>query len=320
MGLRLYLRGLGIGIVVTALLMGYTLGGKKELSDAEIISRAESLGMVEESKVLVQPQEKEEQDDVAADPGSAGTDTPEKDESSPIIVTGEGDLPKEPENEVTDAAKDETDKTGSDKEAGNEPEKETQEPETSREGVNGESTKELSVSGAVKGAEEPGETETSKTKSDTDNKAEADTGTKTETETGTKTGTESGTGSDTGTKTGTETSGTKSDTDNKAEADTGTKTGTGTGTDSDTGTKTGTGTGTGSDTGTKSKVITVTIKKGSDSLAAAKELERAGIIENAAAFDGYLVSKKLDRLISSGSFKIPDGASDQEIARIITGR
>ena len=275
MGLRLYLRGLGIGIVVTALLMGYTLGGKKELSDAEIISRAESLGMVEESKVLVQPQEKEEQDDVAADPGSAGTDAPEKDESSPIIVTGERDLPKESENEVTDAAKDETDNTGSDKEAGNEPEKETQEPETSGEGVNGESTKELSVSGAVKGAEEPGETETSKTKSDTDNKAEADTGT---------------------------------------------KTGTGTGTDSDTGTKTGTGTGTGSDTGTKSKVITVTIKKGSDSLAAAKELERAGIIENAAAFDGYLVSKKLDRLISSGSFKIPDGASDQEIARIITGR
>ena len=275
MGLRLYLRGLGIGIVVTALLMGYTLGGKKELSDAEIISRAESLGMVEESKVLVQPQEKEEQDDVAADPGSAGTDAPEKDESSPIIVTGERDLPKESENEVTDAAKDETDNTGSDKEAGNEPEKETQEPETSGEGVNGESTKELSVSGAVKGAEEPGETETSKTKSDTDNKAEADTGTKTETETGT--------GSDTGTKTETET-------------------------------------GTGSDTGTKSKVITVTIKKGSDSLAAAKELERAGIIENAAAFDGYLVSKKLDRLISSGSFKIPDGASDQEIARIITGR
>ena len=275
MGLRLYLRGLGIGIVVTALLMGYTLGGKKELSDAEIISRAESLGMVEESKVLVQPQEKEEQDDVAADPGSAETDAPEKDESSPIIVTGERDLPKESENEVTDAAKDETDNTGSDKEAGNEPEKETQEPETSGEGVNGESTKELSVSGAVKGAEEPGETETSKTKSDTDNKAEADTGTKTETETGTG---------------------------------------------SDTGTKTGTGTGTGSDTGTKSKVITVTIKKGSDSLAAAKELERAGIIENAAAFDGYLVSKKLDRLISSGSFKIPDGASDQEIARIITGR
>ncbi|HAU99917.1 MAG TPA: hypothetical protein DCW47_01830, partial [Lachnospiraceae bacterium] len=207
----MYLRGLGIGIVVTALLMGYTLGGKKELSDAEIISRAESLGMVEESKVLVQPQEKEEQDDVAADPGSAGTDAPEKDESSPIIVTGERDLPKESENEVTDTAKDETDKTGSDKEAGNEPEKETQEPETSGEGVNGESTKELSVSGAVKGAEEPGETETSGTKSDTDNKAEADTGTKTETETetgsdtGTKTGTESGTGSDTGTKTETET-------------------------------------------------------------------------------------------------------------------
>lgn len=50
MRMRYYLRGLGIGIVVTALLMGFTKGGQKEtLTDAEIVERAKSLGMLESS-------------------------------------------------------------------------------------------------------------------------------------------------------------------------------------------------------------------------------------------------------------------------------
>lgn len=50
MKLKYYLRGLGIGIVITALLMGLTKGGAKEtLSDDEIIARAEALGMVQSS-------------------------------------------------------------------------------------------------------------------------------------------------------------------------------------------------------------------------------------------------------------------------------
>lgn len=50
MKLRYYLRGLGIGIVITAFLMGFTKGGAKEtLSDDEIIARAEALGMVQSS-------------------------------------------------------------------------------------------------------------------------------------------------------------------------------------------------------------------------------------------------------------------------------
>ena len=50
MRMRYYLRGLGIGIVVTALLMGFTKGGQKEtLTDAEIVERAKSLGMIESS-------------------------------------------------------------------------------------------------------------------------------------------------------------------------------------------------------------------------------------------------------------------------------
>ena len=42
MNLKYYLRGLGIGIIVTALIMGIVAGGKgRSLSDEEIIKRAE---------------------------------------------------------------------------------------------------------------------------------------------------------------------------------------------------------------------------------------------------------------------------------------
>ena len=47
MKLRYYLRGLGIGIIVTALLMGFVTREKLPLTDAEIKARAKALGMVE---------------------------------------------------------------------------------------------------------------------------------------------------------------------------------------------------------------------------------------------------------------------------------
>lgn len=53
MNLKYYLRGLGIGIIVTALIMGIVTGGKgRSLSDEEIIKRAEQLGMTMEGEVL----------------------------------------------------------------------------------------------------------------------------------------------------------------------------------------------------------------------------------------------------------------------------
>lgn len=48
MNLKYYLRGLGIGIIVTAVVMGAASAGKKEtISDAEVMARAAELGMVE---------------------------------------------------------------------------------------------------------------------------------------------------------------------------------------------------------------------------------------------------------------------------------
>ena len=62
MKLKYYLRGLGIGIVVTAIIMSIT-NKSEEMTDAEIKMRALELGMVEES-VLADLQAKDENTDV----------------------------------------------------------------------------------------------------------------------------------------------------------------------------------------------------------------------------------------------------------------
>ncbi|MBP5384251.1 MAG: hypothetical protein J6Y57_04690 [Lachnospiraceae bacterium] len=52
MRIRMYLRGLGIGIVVTALIMGLTANKKQTLSEDEIRAKAAALGMVDQDTVL----------------------------------------------------------------------------------------------------------------------------------------------------------------------------------------------------------------------------------------------------------------------------
>lgn len=75
MNLKYYLRGLGIGIIVTALILGFSVGGKeKTLSNEEIKERAKALGMTEESVVL-------------ADLVSDGSEGEEKPEGNPDIAS-----------------------------------------------------------------------------------------------------------------------------------------------------------------------------------------------------------------------------------------
>lgn len=75
MKLRYYMRGLGIGIIVTAVLMGISLGGTKEkLSDEEIRERARQLGMVE-STVLASLENKDENNKDDSAEGSSQEET-----------------------------------------------------------------------------------------------------------------------------------------------------------------------------------------------------------------------------------------------------
>ncbi|MCR5407328.1 MAG: hypothetical protein K6E88_11145, partial [Lachnospiraceae bacterium] len=55
MRLKGYLRGLGAGIFISAVLMGIATSGKGTMTDAEVKERAAALGMVEEDALLVKP-------------------------------------------------------------------------------------------------------------------------------------------------------------------------------------------------------------------------------------------------------------------------
>lgn len=57
MKLKYYLRGLGIGIFVTALIMTIASSGKGVMTDKEVIQRATELGMVTSSKTLISQQQ-----------------------------------------------------------------------------------------------------------------------------------------------------------------------------------------------------------------------------------------------------------------------
>lgn len=71
---KYYLRGLGLGILMTAVIMGVALSGRKAMTDDEIIARAKELGMVENT-VLSETQEDMEEASGAEDMAAAGQET-----------------------------------------------------------------------------------------------------------------------------------------------------------------------------------------------------------------------------------------------------
>jgi len=83
MKLKYYLRGLGIGMVVTAVIMGVSLHGKTEpMTDAQVVQRAKELGMEEkyQSEVLVA-------EDAKAEETKADTKEEVKKEANPETET-----------------------------------------------------------------------------------------------------------------------------------------------------------------------------------------------------------------------------------------
>ena len=61
-------------------------------------------------------------------------------------------------------------------------------------------------------------------------------------------------------------------------------------------------------------------KRGSDSGSASRLLYEAGLVENAKAFDNYLCNNGYSRSINPGTYEIAPGTSEEEIAKIITGK
>lgn len=106
MELKYYLRGLGLGIVVTAIIMSLTTSKSRTMTDAEIISRAKQLGMTEERTLKDTVEDEEgaaEGEDDAGEPAEAGTD---------MDLSGESDVSDDTlPDEVSDAASGNPDET-----------------------------------------------------------------------------------------------------------------------------------------------------------------------------------------------------------------
>lgn len=203
MKLRFYLRGLGIGIMVTALIMGMTTEAGQPLSDAEIRALAENLGMVDPGTLSL------------ADVGNVG-----------------GNQPSAPPEEA------------------NQP-KTSEKPEIG----NGEDDNPFEEGNATE-SPEPGETaepEESAVPSPTPDATE--------------------TPSPGPSTTQTEVSNTES--------------------------------------------VTIVIVRGDSSYTVSRRLVEAGLIEDARGFDAYLVDNGYSKTIRTGTYKIPLGATWEEIARII---
>lgn len=206
MKLKIYLRGLGIGIVVTTLILGISYGGKKEMSDAEVIARAKKLGMVEA--------------EVESGRLSEGADAKEKEtEMSDMEELSSEEISSEeiPSNSLS------SDEGTSDEEESELSEKETLQQEAGSEAE------------AVKQSDDTGIAEP---------------------------------------------------------IDSGIE--------------------------TSEQTVEVTIVSGDDSAAASRRIYEAGLVESASDLDKYLCSNGYSKKVVSGTYKIPVGADNETIAKIIT--
>lgn len=114
MKLKYYLRGLGIGVVVTAILMSIALSGKKEpLTDEQIRERALKLGMIDGSEMLSSLENEEAEDEPFLDDSIGGvsdnqfvdlsdTEGQHQDELPESEDPSEEEQDEEPNDEETD--------------------------------------------------------------------------------------------------------------------------------------------------------------------------------------------------------------------------
>ena len=252
MKLKYYLRGMGIGIILTAIVMGFALGGRKAtMSDAEVIKRAKALGMTEASaEVLTQTQS--EDSEVEGNDASSSNQT--------LDQIGE-EIPEEVNQElassdssVQEVVKEEEETQGDVAEADSSSDASTNEIEEAKSASAAASTE------VTEPVTEVSSTETALAEAPSTETASAEASSAETPSTGI--------------------------------------------TDSTT------------TLNSNSKVITIPGGMGSDGVASL--LAREGIIDDAVAFNKYLVERRVDRIIRSGTKTIPASATYEEIARIIT--
>ena len=254
MELKYYLRGLGLGIAITAIVMGIASSKNKTMTNEEIIARAKQLGMTENT-VLDELNHKGDEQDV--DKTEDSTNANKTDDSGKVDVNEKGG----DSNVDGDAAQ--TDDSKSD--SANLPKNETSDV-LGRNSQSGTRKTDSSVDA------EAGDAESKVKSSDTEPKTDSP------------------------------------DTDNKAN-------------DTDTGIQNDSSEAkpSGTDTVVSDKPMVITVGSGDGSYTVSKKLVDIGAIESAGDFDNYLCNNGYDKKIRTGTYTIPANASEEQMARIITG-
>ena len=109
MKLRGYLRGLGAGIFISAVLMGIATSGNKTMTDEEVRKRAAALGMVDEDSVLVKPKIEETIPELPASQDS--TDTSGVSKGDKEVKTADNGTEDKAEDKTEGKAENKTEET-----------------------------------------------------------------------------------------------------------------------------------------------------------------------------------------------------------------
>lgn len=246
---KYYLRGLGLGMIVTAVIMGIALSGgtkTREMTDEEVIARAKELGMTEDARLLESSEEEGE-----PEPAKDDTETAQTPVKKDVAVKSEAELEKQNAAEAEDSAG--TEEAGTEQK----PTVDTPEPvDTTASAAETETKPAQTTTPAAGAAAKPRADTNEMNKQDDDREAAQ---AKTEENDGAKPAASGGTTS-------------------------------------------------------------VSIVSGDSSYTIAKKLEAAGVISSASAYDTYLCENGYDKKLRTGTFQIPVNATEEQIAKIVTGQ
>ncbi len=279
---------MGIGIILTAIVMGFALGGRKTtISDAEVIERAKSLGMVDPnsgvlSQTLSGADNHEEENTIASDKEldqkreEISQEIDEIFASASESVSGYAETPSqgEGEDQTSQGEKSEASGDSSEEKVKTDIVDTVTETETPVIKEDDSDNAKKTATEATPGRSPEG---LASEKTDTDNKNTS----------------ENESSED---KNASETANAQEKTQDKVTTET-TK-------PSESQVKPTSG-------------KAVTIPKGMSSDSVAELLYQKGFVDSARSFNQYLIDRKMDRIIRSGDKVIPDGASYEEIANII---
>ena len=236
---KYYLRGLGLGIVVTAVIMGIVLSDNGSMTDSEIIARAKELGMVENT--VLSSTDSEEKTPENTDAAGSDAQNQTAGERQDIVQAGQNEAQNTPaadnETQNDSESQDDNEVQGNDKTSGDAvttPETESGEDAGEKDEKSNSKAEEEAIN-TVADDEETGESEDDNTVI------------------------------------------------------------------------------------TAGTVRVITINSGDSSYTVAKKLADVGVVTSAATFDTFLCENGYDKRIRTGTFSIPTDASDEQIARIVSG-